>query len=68
MHYVPPNSGERYFLRLLLAAVLGQRSFKDAHRTVAGRVYPTYRATCVTAGLLYFREVPRQRFVASAES
>lgn len=42
MCWVPPNAGERYFLRVLLNHVAGCMSY-EAIRTVNGMVQPTFR-------------------------
>ena len=49
--FVPPVAGERYFLRLLLTAVRGPKSYEDL-RTVDGTSYPTFQAACIARGLL----------------
>ena len=50
MYYCSPVSGERYYLRLLLTAVRGPRSFEELYIVDSTR-YPTYHATCVARGL-----------------
>ena len=51
MVYVPPNGGERFYLRTLLTVVKGPTSF--AHlRTINGTLYPTFREACLACGLL----------------
>ena len=51
MVYVPPNGGERFYLRTLLTVVKGPTSF--AHlRTVNGTLYPTFCEACLARGLL----------------
>ncbi|XP_019190593.1 PREDICTED: uncharacterized protein LOC109185050 [Ipomoea nil] len=49
--YVPPASGEIYYLRCLLNIVRGPKSFKDI-RTVNGVEYLTFRDACYAHGLL----------------
>ncbi|GJR63532.1 DNA helicase [Tanacetum coccineum] len=49
--YVHPNSGELFYLRILLSHQKGCTSFEDI-RTVNGRVYETFRAACDALGLL----------------
>lgn len=51
MYAAPPNSGERFYLRLLLTKVRGATSFEHL-RTVAGEVYATYKLACLRLGLL----------------
>ncbi|GKG08042.1 DNA helicase, partial [Tanacetum coccineum] len=49
--YVHPNSGELFYLRILLCHQKGCTSFEDI-RTVNGRIYETFRAACDALGLL----------------
>ncbi|XP_031091157.1 uncharacterized protein LOC115996159 [Ipomoea triloba] len=49
--YVPPKSGEIYYLRCLLNIVRGPTSFKDI-RTLNGVEYMTFRDACYAHGLL----------------
>lgn len=49
--YVPPGSGELYYLRCLLNVVRGPKSFEDI-RTVNGIQYSTFRETCYGWGIL----------------
>jgi hypothetical protein len=51
MYFVPPSAGERYFLRLLLTAVRGPKSYEDL-RTSEGILHPTFQAACIARGLL----------------
>jgi hypothetical protein len=51
MYFVPPNAGERFFLRLLLTIVLGPKSFNDL-RTVNGILYPSFHDASLARGLL----------------
>ena len=52
MYYAHPGSGERFYLRTLLANVKGARSFEDL-RSVDGDVpLPTFHQACLTRGLL----------------
>ncbi|XP_019167570.1 PREDICTED: uncharacterized protein LOC109163271 [Ipomoea nil] len=49
--YIPPASGEIYYLRCLLNIVRGPKSFQDI-RTVNGVEYLTFRDACCAHGLL----------------
>ncbi|XP_020985850.2 uncharacterized protein LOC110274852 [Arachis duranensis] len=49
--FVPPGSGEIYYLRLLLNLVKGPTCYEDI-RTVDGTVYSTFRDACYARGLL----------------
>ncbi|XP_020082250.1 uncharacterized protein LOC109705878 [Ananas comosus] len=49
--YVRPNSGELYFLRMLLNKVKGPRYYHEI-KTINGIVYETFRAACDALGLL----------------
>ena len=51
MYFASPNSGERFYLRLLLTVVKGPTSF-DNLRTVNDILYDTFKAACVARGLL----------------
>ncbi|KAI9911223.1 hypothetical protein PsorP6_009643 [Peronosclerospora sorghi] len=51
MYFVPPTSGERFFLRFLLTVVPGAQSFEHL-RTVDGVVHPTFQSACGALGLL----------------
>ena len=51
MYAAPPNSGERFYLRLLLTKVRGATSFEHL-RTVSSEVYATYKLACLRLGLL----------------
>ncbi|KAI9922282.1 hypothetical protein PsorP6_000562 [Peronosclerospora sorghi] len=51
MYFVPPTSGERFFLRLLLTVVPGAQSFEHL-RTVDVVVHPTFQSACGALGLL----------------
>lgn len=51
MFFVPPNGGERFYLRTLLTVVKGPTSFKDL-RTYGGVVHPTFQDACLARGLL----------------
>lgn len=48
---VSPNQGERFYLRMLLHIIKGAQDFSDLH-TMAGQLYPTFRAACQALGLL----------------
>lgn len=45
-----PNSGDRFYLRILLQEVPGCASFEEL-RTHDGTVFPTFKAACVSRGL-----------------
>ncbi|GKC63748.1 ATP-dependent DNA helicase PIF1-like protein [Tanacetum coccineum] len=49
--YLFPDSGERYYLRMLLNVVRGPRYFKEL-MTVNKKIYATFKATCFAYGLL----------------
>lgn len=51
LFYVPPGSGELYYLRILLNICKGPKEYKDI-RTVDGVIYPTFRDACYALGLL----------------
>ena len=51
MYFASPNSGERFYLRLLLTVVKGPTSFESL-RTVSGVVYDTFKSACLARGLL----------------
>ncbi|KAF8758703.1 Helitron helicase-like domain at N-terminus [Rhizoctonia solani] len=51
MYFVPPNSGERFYLRTLLTVVRGPTSFESL-RTFEGQVFPTFKEACIAQGLL----------------
>ncbi len=51
LHMEPPDTGELYYLRLLLASVPGSTSFQ-ALKTVNGTVFDTFRAGAQARGLL----------------
>ncbi|KAF8388771.1 hypothetical protein HHK36_025451 [Tetracentron sinense] len=51
LYYAHPNSGERYYLRMLLNIVRGSTSYEDI-RTINGNVYPSFKAACSALGLL----------------
>ncbi|XP_021761438.1 uncharacterized protein LOC110726294 [Chenopodium quinoa] len=48
--FVHPNSGERYYLRMLLTKVSGAKSFEDI-QTIDGVIHPTFRFACHALGL-----------------
>ncbi|KAG4958871.1 hypothetical protein JHK87_035504 [Glycine soja] len=49
--WVPPTTGELFYLRMMLGSCKGPTSFEDI-RTVANIQYPTYRETCFAMGFL----------------
>ncbi|XP_016199851.1 uncharacterized protein LOC107640862 [Arachis ipaensis] len=49
--FVPPGSGEIYYLRLLLNFVRGPTSYEEI-RTIDGVLYSTFRDACYAQGLL----------------
>ena len=51
MYFASPNSGERFYLRLLLTVVRGPTSFENL-RTVNNVLHDTFKAACVARGLL----------------
>ncbi|QRW20512.1 Helitron helicase-like domain at N-terminus [Rhizoctonia solani] len=51
MYFVPPNSGERLYLRTLLTVVHGPTSFESLC-TFEGQVFPTFKEVCIAQGLL----------------
>ena len=51
LHFVPPGTGELYYMRLLLNFTLGPQSFADI-RTVNEVTFQTFRDACYAMGLL----------------
>uniref|UniRef100_A0A0R0HRF0 ATP-dependent DNA helicase n=1 Tax=Glycine max TaxID=3847 RepID=A0A0R0HRF0_SOYBN len=51
LQWVPPTTGELFYLRMMLTVSRGPISFEDI-RTIAGVEYPTYRETCFAMGFL----------------
>ena len=51
MLYVHANSGEHFYVCVLLSAVKGAMSFEDLY-TVDGQLLPTFHAACLARGLL----------------
>ncbi|KAF1862622.1 hypothetical protein Lal_00013383 [Lupinus albus] len=49
--WVPPCTGELYYLRMMLTVVKGPRSYEDI-RTISENQYPTFRDACFAMGLL----------------
>ena len=49
--WVPPTTGELFYLRMMLTACKGATSFEDI-RTVENVLYPTYREACFAMGFL----------------
>jgi hypothetical protein len=51
IYHLSSFAGERYYLRMLLTAVRGPRSFTDI-QTINGITYPTFQDACIVLGLL----------------
>ncbi|XP_020968552.1 uncharacterized protein LOC107620094 isoform X1 [Arachis ipaensis] len=51
MIFIPPSSGELYYLRMLLNIVKGPTSYADI-RTYNGVIYSSFRDACYARGLL----------------
>ncbi|XP_057763551.1 uncharacterized protein LOC130984017 [Arachis stenosperma] len=51
LFFVPPSSGELYYLRMLLNIVKGPKSYRDL-RTYNNVVYSSFRDACYARGLL----------------
>ena len=51
INFVPPGTGDLYYMRLLLNVQVGITSY-EALRTVSGFVYDTFRDACAALGLL----------------
>lgn len=51
LHFVPPGSGEKYYLRLLLAYAQGTTSYESI-LTVNDKVHLTFKEACYARGLL----------------
>ncbi|KAL2581050.1 hypothetical protein AAZV13_15G161800 [Glycine max] len=49
--WVPPTTGELFYLRMMIGSCKGPTSFEDI-RTVANIQYPTYREACFAMGFL----------------
>ncbi|RZC28974.1 hypothetical protein D0Y65_000806 [Glycine soja] len=49
--WVPPTTGELFYLRMMLGSCKGPTSFEDI-RTIANIQYPTYREACFAMGFL----------------
>ena len=49
--WVPPTTGELFYLRMMLDCCKGPTSFEDI-RTIANIQYPTYREACFAMGFL----------------
>ncbi|KAG5088981.1 hypothetical protein GYH30_001400 [Glycine max] len=49
--WVPPSSGELFYLRMMLSSAKGSQSYKDI-RTVKKVVYGTFREACFAKGFL----------------
>ncbi|XP_042005913.1 uncharacterized protein LOC121754654 [Salvia splendens] len=72
MFYVPPGSGDMYYLRCLLNVVRGATSYEDI-KCVNGIQYATFRDACYALGLLdddkeYIDGITEASFWASAHS
>ncbi|XP_026381746.1 uncharacterized protein LOC113276364 [Papaver somniferum] len=55
MYFVAPNSGELYYLRLVLTVVAGARSFKHLRTTMNSgvqEVHRTFKSACIALNLL----------------
>ncbi|KAF7841212.1 uncharacterized protein G2W53_003510 [Senna tora] len=51
LFYVPPGSGELYYMRILLNICKGVTSYQDI-RTIDEILYPTFKDACYSLGLL----------------
>ncbi|XP_071708077.1 uncharacterized protein [Rutidosis leptorrhynchoides] len=51
IHHVSPQTGELFYLRILLNKVKGPKCYEDI-RTVNGQIYPTFKSACYAMGLL----------------
>ncbi|XP_047962051.1 uncharacterized protein LOC125206878 [Salvia hispanica] len=72
LFYVPPGSGDMYYLRCLLNVVRGATSYEDI-KCVNGIQYATFRDACYALGLLdddreYIDGITEASFWASAHS
>jgi hypothetical protein len=66
MYSVSPSEGERFYLRLLLTAVKGPKSFEDL-RTVNNVLYETFKEAAEARGLCdnerkHFPKMAQQEF------
>ncbi|XP_058733993.1 uncharacterized protein LOC131605682, partial [Vicia villosa] len=52
VHFAPPGSGERYYLRTLLNYVKGPRNYQEI-KTVNNVLYDTFKDACFAMGLLH---------------
>ena len=52
LQWVPPTTGELFYLRMMLTVCRGPTSFEDI-KAVAGVQYPTYREVCLAIGFFY---------------
>lgn len=52
MHFVPPGSGEAYYMKTLLHYVKGPTCYEDIG-TIGKTVHPTFKEACHAMGLLY---------------
>jgi ATP-dependent DNA helicase PIF1 len=49
--WVPPSTGELFYLRMMLTVAQGPTCFEDI-KTVKGRLYDTFRDACFASGFL----------------
>ena len=49
--WVPPSSGELFYMRMMLSSAKGSQSYKDI-KTVENVVYHTFRKACFAKGFL----------------
>jgi hypothetical protein len=66
VYFVPPSSGELYYLRMLLYIVPNPSSF-EALRTYQGTEFSTFRQACTVRGLLETDEEWDQCLMEAAE-
>jgi len=51
LNWVPPSTGELYYLRMMLVVVKGLTTYEQIH-TVNGQLYSSFREACFAMGLL----------------
>jgi len=51
LNWVPPSTGEFYYLRMMLVVVKGPTTYEQI-RTVNGQLYSTFREACFAMGFL----------------